>query len=150
MGSIDFRSGESAVDLTGEVHHLPCCIKYNGPSSVSQYFKPKPTGVEVEDLKVEEAQFRGRRLQGTTIHMPEGYSGSVLGKKNLSKSEASSDFEDQSNCWEVNARFQSITTWNHDNLPSQDDAFLRSFHWINVAKALHRPVTSDDLTKTGV
>lgn len=32
-------------------------------------------GIEVEGLKVEEAFFRGRKLQGTTIHLPEGYSG---------------------------------------------------------------------------
>ena len=32
-------------------------------------------GIVVEGLKVEEAFFRGRKLQGTTIHLPEGYSG---------------------------------------------------------------------------
>lgn len=31
-------------DLSGQVHHLPCCIKFDGPSQVSHYFKPKPTG----------------------------------------------------------------------------------------------------------
>lgn len=36
----------------------------------------------------------------------------------------------------MNAKFQNVTLWNHDNLPSQDDAFLRSFHWFAVAKAV--------------
>lgn len=44
VGSIDLRGGESAVDLTGQIHQLPCCIKYDGPCSVSHYFKPKSTG----------------------------------------------------------------------------------------------------------
>ena len=112
-GCIDLYLGEAAVDLTGDIHQLPCCIKYNGPCSVSHYFKPNHTGelsslflslsitfliwfsfswvrdsvvfyflfifvtigIEVDGLKVEEAFFRGRKLQGTTIHLPEGYSG---------------------------------------------------------------------------
>lgn len=44
---IDLRQsdgGADLVDLGGKVHQLPCAIKYDGPSSVSQYFKPKPTG----------------------------------------------------------------------------------------------------------
>ncbi|CAH9140012.1 unnamed protein product [Cuscuta epithymum] len=40
----------SAVDLTGRVHQLPCCIKYNGSSEVSNYFRPKPTEVVFDGL----------------------------------------------------------------------------------------------------
>jgi ribonuclease H2 subunit C len=32
-------------------------------------------GVEVEEMKVEEAHFRGRKLQGATLAIPNGYSG---------------------------------------------------------------------------
>ncbi|XAR56164.1 hypothetical protein NMG60_11036525 [Bertholletia excelsa] len=147
IGSIDLSSGgqSTAVDLTGQVHQLPCCIKYDGPCSVSDYFKPKSTGIEVDGLNVEEAYFRGRKLQGTTIHLPQDYSGFILGKKNVYKGKASDQSEADSNCWKVNARFQSITFWNHDSLPSQDDACLRSLHWLTIAKALHRPVKFEDL-----
>ncbi|XP_059644021.1 uncharacterized protein C12B10.15c [Cornus florida] len=145
VGNLDLSRRESTVDLTGQIHQLPCCIKYDGPSSVSDYFKPKPTGIEVEGLNMEEAYFRGRKLQGTTFSLPQGYSGFVLGKKNLENKKASDIPEVNSNCWEMNAEFKNITLWNHDNLPSQDDAFLRSFHWLAVAKALHQPVTAEDL-----
>ncbi|KAK9291709.1 hypothetical protein L1049_019658 [Liquidambar formosana] len=70
-GSINLNPTEPVVDLTGQVHQLPCCIKYNGPCSVSHYFKPKQAGIEVEGLTVEEAYFRGRKLQGATI-LPSG------------------------------------------------------------------------------
>lgn len=40
------------------------------------------------------------------------------------------------NRWETNAKFQAITFWNHDNLPSQDDSYVRSFHWLAVSKAV--------------
>lgn len=34
-------------------------------------------GVEVEDVKVEEAVFRGRKLQGATLALPDGYRGEL-------------------------------------------------------------------------
>ncbi|THF94323.1 hypothetical protein TEA_004375 [Camellia sinensis var. sinensis] len=117
VGSIDLSRGgnpTAAVDLTGQVHQLPCCVK-------------------------------GRKLQGTTLPLPQGYSGSVLGKKSADKRKTSDKCEENSNCWEMNAKFQSMTFWNHNNLPSRDDAFLRSLHWLTVANALHQPVTAEDL-----
>lgn len=63
-------------DLSGRVHLLPCCIKHDGPTEVSQYFKPKPTGVVGEDgLPLQQSHFRGRLLEGTTLPLPHNYSG---------------------------------------------------------------------------
>lgn len=59
-----------------------------------------------------------------------------MGKKNLGKRKAANINEENLDCWEMNAKFKNITYWNHDNLPSQDDAFLRSFHWLSVAKSV--------------
>jgi hypothetical protein len=36
-----------------------------------------PIGVEVEGVKMEEAFFRGRKLQGTTLALPDGYRGYI-------------------------------------------------------------------------
>lgn len=68
-----------------------------------------------------------------TIYCPAGF---VLGKKSLDKRKSSNVSEGNSNYWEINAKYKSITYWNHDSLPSQDDAFLRSFHWLAVAKTV--------------
>jgi len=66
-------------DLSGRVHLLPCCIKHDGPTEVSHYFKPKPTGVVGEDgLPLQQSHFRGRLLEGTTLPLPHNYSGSYL------------------------------------------------------------------------
>lgn len=62
--------------------------------------------------------------------------GFVLGKKNLGKRKVSDMSEANSNCWETKARFDKLTYWNHDTYPSKDDAFIRSFHWFGVAKAV--------------
>ncbi|RZC67761.1 hypothetical protein C5167_011452 [Papaver somniferum] len=149
IGSIHISSLEnsesSVVDLTGLVHQLPCCIKHDGPSSVSQYFKPNKSGIVMENgISVEETHFRGRKLQGANIPLPQGYSGYVLGKKKKPIKRKTCEEEDRDS-WETCARFQSITYWNHDNIPSQDDVLLRSFHWFKIANALHAPVPIDDL-----
>ncbi|XP_075496322.1 uncharacterized protein C12B10.15c isoform X1 [Primulina tabacum] len=139
------RDGKIVMDLTGKMHQLPCCIKYNGATSVSHYFKPKPSGeMEVDGLRVEEAYFRGRKLHGTTISLPQGYSGSILGKKSSDKNANSSS----SNCWKTCATFENLTIWNHDAVPSKEDAFLRALHWFPIAQALHQPVSVEDVEST--
>ncbi|KAL4340180.1 hypothetical protein GQ457_08G025120 [Hibiscus cannabinus] len=136
---------EETINLSGQIHHLPCCIKFNGPCSVSQYFKPKLKGMEIDGLAVEEAHFRGRKLQGTTISLPNGFSGYVLAKKISGKRKACDASEGNSDNWETKAKFDKLTYWNHDSPPSKDDPFLRSFHWFAVAEALHKPVKAEDL-----
>lgn len=62
-------------------------------------------------------------------------SGYVLGRKSLGKRKASEQSKDSSP-WQVKAKFGNITYWNHGTLPSQDDTFRRSFHWLTVAQAV--------------
>ncbi|XVF25379.1 hypothetical protein REPUB_Repub13aG0207900 [Reevesia pubescens] len=148
-GSINLtqKDKEEKINLSGQVHHLSCCIKFNGPCSVSQYFKPKPKeGIEIDGLAVEEAHFRGRKLQGATISLPKGYSG----KNNSGKRKACNVSEGSSDNWEMKAKFDKLTYWNHDSPPSKDDPFLRTFHWFTVAEALHKPVKAEDLTAASI
>eukprot|EP01018_Ginkgo_biloba_P020143 Gb_11527 [translate_table: standard] len=70
--------GDECTDLTDRVHQLPCCIKYNGQCSVSDYFKPKITGVVVDELELKQAAFRGRKLEGATLPIPQSYRGFAL------------------------------------------------------------------------
>ncbi|KAI6703085.1 hypothetical protein NL676_012221 [Syzygium grande] len=149
-GTLDLTVPEPPADLSVGVHLLPCTIKHDGPCAVSHYFKPRATGMEADGLAVQEAYFRGRKLQGAAVPLPRGYSGFVIGKKTSGETSGSEISEGDLNYWEMKAKFGSVTYWNHDCLPSQDDAFLRSFHWIAVAEALHRPVTAEDLATSSV
>lgn len=62
--------------------------------------------------------------------------GFVIGKKSPGKRKASDMSEQNSNTWEITAKFENITYWNHDSLPSKVDAFVRSLHWLSVAEAV--------------
>lgn len=121
------------------------CFKHDNLASVSYYFKPKHKGVgEDEGLPLQEAHFRGRLLQGTTLPLPHGYSGFVLSKSSPPTS------DENSHSWDTKATFQDITYWNHDYSPSQNDELFRAFHWLTVAKALHNPVTPEELASSSV
>lgn len=155
-------------DLSGRVHQLPCCVKHDGPASVSHYFKPKHNCVSDEGLPLQEAHFRGRLLQGTTLRLPQGYSGisllylflkfnrsllfttidanewmfsaPVCGSVGfvLAKKTSPPSSKQNSNSWVSKATFQDITYWNHDYVPSHNDEMFRAFHWLTVAKAVSR------------
>ncbi|KAG8489500.1 hypothetical protein CXB51_017507 [Gossypium anomalum] len=62
-------------------------------------------GIEIDGLPVKEAHFRGRKLQGTTISLPNGYAGFVLAKNNSGKRKACDVSEGNSNDWEMKAKF---------------------------------------------
>ncbi|KAK9152419.1 hypothetical protein Syun_010728 [Stephania yunnanensis] len=134
----------------GRVHHIICQFKYLGIIEIQHKIRPNKAGVEVEGLHVEEAFFRGRKLEGLRVPVPDGYEGYVLGKKKnqRGKRKDSDSCDDDSNSWETCASFRNITYWNHDSFPSQNDAFLRCFHWFSVAEALHKPVRSEDIAGT--
>ncbi|KAH7679144.1 Ribonuclease H2 subunit C protein [Dioscorea alata] len=151
-GTIDLRPGDAAtvVDLTGNVHLLPCSIKRDGPCPVSDYFKPKSSDLVVDGLNVEEAFFRGRKMQGATVELPEGFQGFVLGKKKVEGRKRSEAMGGDSSCWESRAEFGNFTYWNHDTVPSKEDPILRCFHWFSIANALHKPVTAEELATTSI
>uniref|UniRef100_A0ACD5Z9R6 Uncharacterized protein n=1 Tax=Avena sativa TaxID=4498 RepID=A0ACD5Z9R6_AVESA len=132
----------AATDL-GRVHLLPCGIRQNSAAAVSDYFKPRDTGVEVDGVRVEEAFFRGRKLQGATVALPDGYRGYVLEKKNGEKDTKGMDGEVSN--FVSRAEFQNITYWNHDTMPSAEDPLSRCFHWLTIANAMHKPVTAEDM-----
>ncbi|XP_057862530.1 uncharacterized protein C12B10.15c [Cryptomeria japonica] len=146
-GSI--RISDGCMDLTDKVHQLPCVIKYNGQCPVSDYFKPKITGVVVDELELKEASFRGRKLAGTTLSIPGSYCGFVLEKmkpEDHNDSARASNLEKEGvDAWNATASFENITYWNHDNMPSESDTFNCCFHWFPVANAIHKPITAAEI-----
>ena len=68
---------------------LPCTIHHSGPIKVSKrYWSPKTTTTTTSSStaphdhspKIQTAHFRGRKLQGRRIPLPEGYIGRILQK----------------------------------------------------------------------
>eukprot|EP00249_Psilotum_nudum_P013822 c24532_g1_i1 orf=465-1097(-) len=146
LGSI--RAVQGCGRLSNEVHLLPCCVSYDGPAPVSNYFLPNNTGDCTGGVQTKQATFRGRRLLGCTMELPHDYCGFVLekeisGKCSDIKKECSVDKPD---IWNATATFQDITYWNHDQCPSSTDSVPRAFQWLHVASMMHRPVSPAEVT----
>ncbi|XP_068115554.1 ribonuclease H2 subunit C [Hyperolius riggenbachi] len=110
---------------------LPCIIQRQGAARVQQFFTP---AVRDSPSGGKEVSFRGRRLQGQEVAVPEGYMGIVLKEDHKPCSEE----EDRS--LTVRATFQSFMQWNLETPPSADDVLVMSLQWPIIASAIHAPV----------
>ena len=95
------------------------------------------------------AYFRGRKLRGQEIDVPQGYKGVIV--KDSGKEEvASQDTENQ--CLEREAgegeqeevtvldqvgSFENVIIWNHESMVHGNDAFVKGLvEWIGFAEAV--------------
>ncbi|KAI6881130.1 hypothetical protein KC360_g9215 [Hortaea werneckii] len=137
---------------------LPCAIHHSGPIKVSKrYWSPTITTPAHDDgtAKLQTAHFRGRKLQGRRIRLPEGYIGRILqkteeeeevdqhstrpqreGPESTVRSENADDADEDGNLsrsaapvkmLETKGTFDSLTIWGHDHAPldGEEDEFAR-------------------------
>lgn len=72
MANTQIELAVSSTQKEVSVHVLPCHIAHDGLSNVDAHFKPR---VDVDDVRLSTAPFRGRRLRGRTVALPDHYSG---------------------------------------------------------------------------
>ncbi|KAI1291835.1 Ribonuclease H2 subunit C [Halotydeus destructor] len=100
-------------------HLLPVTIKHNGPAKVSSYF----TNIIQTKDTTSTASFRGKPLIGSSVDLPENYTGLVLKKTDNSLAATSS--------------FNKFTYWKWDQIPNSSDAVKQSVQWLDIAAAIH-------------
>lgn len=133
------------------MHLLPCGTNYSGGAAVEDYFKIKAAGTNEDGIEMKEAAFRGRKLMGSTLLLPDGFCGFVLKKdiglnpENGNISKVKSSDKEAFDVWEADSRFGKFTYWNHDTLPSKADHIRSVMEWLPVSAALHKEVTADDV-----
>jgi ribonuclease H2 subunit C len=116
-----------------KVSLLPCHIHHDGPAPVSRYFIPRELKAgEDRDAGGEEgvvAAFRGRKLLGKEMELPEGSRGLVL-REAAGTAGAS---------WFVEEVFDRVTVYGHDRMPSKANPVISAMEWLDVAQAIHDP-----------
>ncbi|THW17119.1 ribonuclease H1 small subunit [Aureobasidium pullulans] len=144
------KKSEKSTSCVANV--LPCRIQHNGPvNATTRHWTPESSS----DGQTNTAYFRGRKLNGKTVNLPEGYRGAILQKTNTilpptitpSTSTSLEDEEDASSSLssipetkilqEV-ATFDKIVVWGHEVQPDgQEDAYVRGVsEWIGLATAV--------------
>lgn len=77
-----------------------------------------------------ECSFRGYKLNGTKIEIPEGYKG-IITKENV---RPVTDKQDRK--FYVINNFEHINYWNWDKKTSKNDAIVQALDWIDIAEAV--------------
>ncbi|EHA47333.1 hypothetical protein MGG_17682 [Pyricularia oryzae 70-15] len=128
------------------VHLLPCTIHHDGPvDQVQSYWKP----TESQDGK-KTAFFRGRKLHGKAIRVPEGYKGIVVEKgpeDGPAETRADEpvtvdvDAEEKvaTTALDTKAEFEEMVIWGHESTAdASSDPYVRGVEeWVSLAEQVH-------------
>jgi len=144
---------------------LPCAINHNGPvPAPERYWKPSVDSDSADGDKHPTSYFRGRKLRGRVVKVPEGYQGVVLekgkedggaaqdgkrtaGVKRPVQDEEEDEDEDmdgaepvETNTLEQKAAFEEIVVWGHEVVPEEDDVYVKGVEeWMKIAEAVSFP-----------
>ncbi|KAK1827647.1 ribonuclease H2 non-catalytic subunit-domain-containing protein [Podospora conica] len=126
---------------------LPCRVQHNGSvEPIQSFWEPKkqPDGSST-------SYFRGRKLHGTTLPLPQGYRGVVAApvappaKDEDSVEEEVIDLEDPNRgkpaqgSLDVQAEFDEVVVWGHEvAVDGQGDPYVRGMEeWVGLAEDIH-------------
>ncbi|KAK4647285.1 uncharacterized protein QC761_124030 [Podospora bellae-mahoneyi] len=135
---LDIGSASSSPKRT-TAHLLPCKIHHTGPVGPIQSFWDPQTSTSTG---IKEAYFRGRKLRGKPVALPEGYKG-VVAISSLPDQNGEADVidleKDSHGKLEVQAEFDEVVVWGHESLAdAAADGYVRSLEeWVGVAAAIH-------------
>ncbi|KAI9369523.1 ribonuclease H2 non-catalytic subunit-domain-containing protein [Aspergillus egyptiacus] len=138
------QSTEPRTSDTCTPNVLPCRINYDGPvKSINRYWTPV---TDEKDKNLQTAYFRGRKLRGRRVEIPEGYEGVVAthtdremptSADNASSGEEA-EREEPVKILEKQATFGDYVVWGHETIPAADDSFVKGVEeWIKFAEAMH-------------
>ena len=95
-----------------------------------------------------ESYFRGRKLKGQEVDLPQGYRGVIVkeaGKETCLQSYDKEDFDgeegeeeqEEATLLKEVGSFEKIVVWNHESMVNGDDAFVKGVsEWIDFAEAV--------------
>ncbi|XP_050098804.1 ribonuclease H2 subunit C [Anopheles aquasalis] len=119
---------KSALADPLQLHYIPASINGDGPANVEKFFTPY---TENQTGGVLQNALRGYPLLGKEMTLPEGYTGVIFQE---TKKPLSSD--DDRN-FTFGGAFRTLTYWNYDRNPTQNDPFSKALNWLKLSEALH-------------
>ncbi|EPS31966.1 hypothetical protein PDE_06925 [Penicillium oxalicum 114-2] len=125
---------------------LPCRIHHDGPIESPDRFWITQTD---EQDGHSTSHFRGRRLRGRRVAVPEGYQGVIATptertlpvtqqSNSDSMGDGESEPEESVKILDAQGTFDEMMVWGHENLPAADDTFVKGVEeWIRFAETMH-------------
>ena len=146
------RLKESSSEKEIAAHVLPCHIAYDGISKVSDYFRPQ---ADPNDQTRSACAFRGRKLCGRTISLPDGYLGIMarrasteighiframepttqFAEPRCADENDDEDIDVEKTNWQSEEKFDKLTIWEHQAIPDEkQDQWIRAIEeWVAMA-----------------
>ncbi|KAI9045056.1 putative 3'-5' exonuclease [Aspergillus affinis] len=133
---------------------LPCRIHHDGPvRSLKRYWEPVS---DEKDENLQTAYFRGRKLRGRRVAIPEGYEGVVAmpTERVLPATRKETDDEDAEpeepiKIIEKQATFDEFMVWDHEVVPAADDTYIKGVEeWVKLAQLMHSAPESEKKEST--
>eukprot|EP00752_Nemacystus_decipiens_P006946 g6234.t1 len=90
-----------------------------------------------DDSAEHTARFRGRKLLGRRVELPEGVHGVVL-REQPCPDRVREEHEDVTSYWAAETSFRDVMVWGHDEL-RRESTVDRSLAWLEVSKSIHDP-----------
>jgi ribonuclease H2 subunit C len=87
--------------------------------------------MEMDGAKIQTAAFRGRCLKGAQLPLQPGYAGYLLEKQ-------PSAGDDTPERWAATSKFDQMTYWNHDTVPTSADPVRRAMDWAGLSVQVNR------------
>ncbi|KAL0944610.1 ribonuclease h2 subunit c [Colletotrichum truncatum] len=141
---LSLQSNQSDKGNKAVANLLPCRIHHDGPVGATEHFwNPN----KADDGK-HVAYFRGRKLHGTTVKLPEQYRGVVMEKSDKPtgnrRPEVEEEIEEEeqqveTGAMDIKAEFDEIVIWGHEaSADAASDPYVRSIEeWLTVAEQIH-------------
>ncbi|KAJ3544793.1 hypothetical protein NM208_g2868 [Fusarium decemcellulare] len=145
---LSIKSDDKTVKVVANL--LPCRIHHDGPiDPVSTYWAPTSA-----DDGTKLAYFRGRKLQGRTVKLPEQCRGVVVEREQdkdpqptVEEPAEDGDTEtERIGTMRVTAEFDEMVVWGHETVAdASGDPYVRSIEeWIQVADSIHSYSAADE------
>ncbi|EAQ87175.1 hypothetical protein CHGG_03794 [Chaetomium globosum CBS 148.51] len=116
-------------------HLLPCRVHHDGPvEPAKSFWNPKTAD---DGTKI--AYFRGRKLQGKAVKLPEGYRGAVAATvERLEDHVIDIEVDMPEGSLQVQAEFDEMIVWGQEAPVDASDPYLRGAEeWLALAEKIH-------------
>ncbi|CAD0106858.1 unnamed protein product, partial [Aureobasidium uvarum] len=114
------------------VNVLPCRIQHNGPVNASTRHWTPEVSPDSNETSTSTAYFRGRKLNGKVVNLPDGYRALVPEQE-----QEEQDPTPETKVLQELATFDKIIVYGHEVQPdAQEDVYVKGIdEWIGLAGA---------------
>ncbi|EGC35365.1 hypothetical protein DICPUDRAFT_21106, partial [Dictyostelium purpureum] len=148
---IKFNKNDPSIEETN-IQHLPFNLLYNGFARVSNYLKVSEKQSSIGNKTHLYSAFRGVKLVGEKLEVPEGFQGYIFRDENQDSIEDNDHVDNKEHDsapvnkqWEAISKFNDLTYWNRETIPSDFDKPVQALKSLNILAMVNKEISIEDI-----